>query len=244
MRKRAGAVLLAAGMTALLALAVLSAAVRGPWTTEARDFEFPFQPGPVPTLVAPEDEELDPGEIGERSELEPLDLTWVTVVVGMVLVTVILLLLLRLWRRLRRPVAGPQTPRGLAADLAAPPEPDIPVLLRGVSAARDLLTRFAEPSDAVIAAWLALEEAADRSGVHRRPSATPTEFTLAVLAATPAPPAATRELLDLYRTARFSTHPVTAGDVERAARCLADIAASFTSAAADTGSVRRAGVRG
>ena len=230
MRKRAGSVLLAAGMTALLALAVLSAAMRGPWTTEARDFRVPFQPGPVPTLEPPESEQ-EPGAIDDRNALEPLDMTWVGVVIGMVLVTVLILLLLRLIRRLRRPLAGAQTARGLAADIAAPPEPDIPVLLRGVSAARELLTRFAEPSDAVVAAWLALEDAADRSGVHRRPSATPTEFTMAVLAATPAPPAATRELLDLYRTARFSTHPITAADVEHAARCLATIAESFTAAA-------------
>jgi hypothetical protein len=152
--------------------------------------------------------------------------------------TVVILLILRFVRRLLRPIGGPQLPRGLTVDVDAAPEPDIPVLLRGVSAARELLTRFAEPSDAVVAAWLALEDAADRSGVHRRPSATPTEFTVAVLAATPAPPAATRELLDLYRTARFSAHPITAADVDRAAGCLAAIAESFTAAA------ERAEVRG
>ncbi|MFC0681816.1 DUF4129 domain-containing protein [Lysobacter korlensis] len=231
MRKRAGSVLLAAGMTALMALAVLSAAVRGPWTTEPRDFEFPFEPGPVPTLVAPEEEEQGPEVAADQSGLDALDVTWMAVVAGMILLTVLILLLLRLIRRLRRPIGGAQAPRGLPSDIDAPPEPDIPVLLRGVSAARELLTRFAEPSDAVVAAWLALEEAADRSGVHRRPSSTPTEFTMAVLAATPAPPAATRELLDLYRTARFSTHPITATDLDRAAGCLAEIAESFTAAA-------------
>jgi hypothetical protein len=230
MRTRAGSVLLAAGMAALLALAVLSAAMRGPWTTEPRDFRWPFQPGPVPMLVAPENKS-EPGIPGEQERSEPLDFSWVIVVLGMIVVTLVLLLILRFLRRLRRPVGGPQLPRGLAVDLEAPPEPDIPVLLRGVSAARELLTRFADPSDAVVAAWLALEDAADRSGVHRRPSATPTEFTFAVLAATPAPPAATRELLDLYRTARFSTHPITRADVESAARCLAAIAESFTAAA-------------
>jgi hypothetical protein len=229
MRTRAGSIVFAAGMTALLALAVLAAAMRGPWTTEPRDFTLPFQPAPAPTLDTPDDE-LDPGAAGDQSGLQPLDLTWVVVILGMILLTVLILLILRFLRRLRRPVGGAQPPRGLAADLEVPPEPDIPVLLRGVSAARELLTRFAEPSDAVVAAWLALEDAADRSGVHRRPSATPTEFTFAVLAATPAPPDATRELLDLYRTARFSTHPITAADVERAAGCLTAIAAAFTAA--------------
>jgi Domain of unknown function (DUF4129) len=240
MRTRAGSVLLAAGMTALLALAVLSAAMRGPWSMETRAFEFPFQPGPVPTLDTPENGQ-DPGLAAEQPDREALDLTWVAVVIGIVVLSVVILLILRFLRRLGRPVGGPQLPRGLATDVEAPPEPDIPVLLRGVSAARELLTRFAEPSDAVVAAWLALEDAAARSGVHRRPSATPTEFTFAVLAATPAPPAATQELLDLYRTARFSTHPITAADVERAAGCLAAIAESFTAAAAKAD---RAEVRG
>jgi Domain of unknown function (DUF4129) len=231
-RKRAGSVLLAAGITAILALAVMSAAMRGPWFTEERSFEFPFAPGPVPTLDAPEEPELEPDGVQEQSEIERLDLGWLLVLAGMVLVTVFILLLLKFLRRLRRPIGGEQAPRGLPSDLEPPPEPDIPVLLRGVSAARELLTRYAEPSDAVVAAWLALEDAAARSGVHRRPSATPTEFTMVVLAATPAPPAATRELLDLYRTARFSTHPITAMDLERAARCFTEIAESFTAAAA------------
>ena len=231
MRKRAGSVLLAAGMTALLALAVMSAAMRGPWFTEERTFDFSFLPGPVPTLDAPEAEEPEPEVPREQSEIERVDMGWLVVLAGMLLLGVVILLLVRFLRRLGRPLGRTETPRGLAADFDPPPEPDIPVLLRGVSAARELLTRFAEPSDAVVAAWLALEEAAERSGVHRRPSATPTEFTMLVLAATPAPPAATRELLGLYRTARFSTHPITATDLERAARCLAEIAESFTAAA-------------
>jgi hypothetical protein len=181
--------------------------------------------------VAPEDEPVEPGMLDEQPDQQPLDVSWLAILVGVVLLSLVLLLLLRFLARLRRPIGAAQSVRGLATDFDAPPEPDIPVLLRGVDAARELLTRFAEPSDAIVAAWLALEEAADRSGVHRRPSATPTEFTVAVLAATPAPPAATRELLDLYRTARFSTHPITAPDVDRASRCLAQIAESFTAAA-------------
>jgi Domain of unknown function (DUF4129) len=239
-RKRAGSVLLAAGMTALVTVVVLSAAMRGPWFTEQRSFDFPFLPGPVPTLEVPDEVEPPPEVGGDESDVERVDLTWAILLAGVVLTTLLILLLLRFLQRLRRPIGGAQTPLGRPTDLDVPPEPDIPVLLRGVSAARELLTRFAEPSDAVVAAWLALEEAAERSGVHRRASATPTEFTMAVLAATPAPPDATRELLGLYRSARFSTHPITAADLERAARCLGEIAESFTAAA---GAAERTGVQ-
>jgi hypothetical protein len=120
------------------------------------------------------------------------------------------------------------------------------VLLRGVEAARLSLASIAEPTDAVIAAWLSLEDAAAESGVRRHPAQTPTEFTLGVLTATKADADATRELLALYHLARFSTHPVTAEDVERASRCLGAIAASWHAAhgvAAGPGAAAPGGAR-
>ena len=89
-----------------------------------------------------------------------------------------------------------------------------------------------DPGDAVIAAWLSLEDAAAESGVRRHPAQTPTEFTLAILRSTRADADATRELLALYHLARFSTHPVTADHVERAWRCLGAIAESWVAARA------------
>lgn len=63
------------------------------------------------------------------------------------------------------------------------------------------------PSDAVIACWVALEDAAAAAGVARNPSETAAEFTVRVLAVdgVSAPDLAT--LGDLYREARYSTHP-------------------------------------
>jgi hypothetical protein len=62
------------------------------------------------------------------------------------------------------------------------------------------------PSDAVIACWVALEDAAEAAGVLRNEAETPAEFTVRVLAvdAVSAPDLAT--LADLYREARYSSH--------------------------------------
>ena len=65
------------------------------------------------------------------------------------------------------------------------------------------------PGDAVIAAWVALEASAERSGLVRDRAQTATEFTVEVLDATRADPGATRALLDLYLAARYSEHVLT-----------------------------------
>jgi hypothetical protein len=59
------------------------------------------------------------------------------------------------------------------------------------------------PGDAVIAAWLRLEDAAARSGTRRRAHETPTEFTAAVSAGHTEIAAALGELRRLYHRARF-----------------------------------------
>jgi hypothetical protein len=62
------------------------------------------------------------------------------------------------------------------------------------------------PSDAVIACWVGLEDAAEAAGVPRNEAETPAEFTVRVLALdeVSAPDLAT--LADLYREARYSAH--------------------------------------
>ncbi|GLZ34543.1 hypothetical protein Lesp02_67300 [Lentzea sp. NBRC 105346] len=64
------------------------------------------------------------------------------------------------------------------------------------------------PKDAVIAAWLTLEEAHPRE-----PHQTPTEFTTTL-------PADTKTLRELYQRARFSDEPITAEHASQAEREL------------------------
>ncbi|MFG1814788.1 DUF4129 domain-containing protein [Kribbella sp. NPDC049174] len=64
-------------------------------------------------------------------------------------------------------------------------------------------------TDAVIACWVALEEAAASAGVARDPSETPTEFTVRVLGVGGISEPELVRLGELYREARYSTHGST-----------------------------------
>jgi hypothetical protein len=81
------------------------------------------------------------------------------------------------------------------------------------------------PSDAVIAAWVRLEEDAAASGTERAPHQTPSEFTTKVLANHTTDAAALKELRALYHRARFGPPGgVTEEDVAKARRALERIA--------------------
>jgi hypothetical protein len=64
-------------------------------------------------------------------------------------------------------------------------------------------------TDAVIACWVALEQAAASAGVAREPSETPAEFIVRVLGVGGISEPELLRLGDLYREARYSTHGST-----------------------------------
>jgi hypothetical protein len=61
-------------------------------------------------------------------------------------------------------------------------------------------------TDAVIACWVALEDAAASAGVARQPAETPSEFTVRVLAVGGISAPELTRLAGLYREARYSSH--------------------------------------
>src|SRR5699024_9533813 len=164
----------------------------------------------------------------ELEDVPTPDLSWLAVVVSVIAGALVLLVLLRLLAYWRRPRAeGPPDP-GTTADYGeAEPEPDLPMLHEGVRHAVDQLRAAGPPRDAIVSAWLAMEDAADRSGARRRPAQTPTEHAAAVLARTGADAEATRALLHLYHRARFSTREPDRADVDAAGRALEALAASW-----------------
>lgn len=66
-----------------------------------------------------------------------------------------------------------------------------------------------DPRNAVVACWVALEEAVHRSGLDEDRSRTAAELTTTVLRRWQVDPAAIRSLSAAYREARFSRHAVT-----------------------------------
>lgn len=109
------------------------------------------------------------------------------------------------------------------------PEPNTPVVRRGLRQAIDDLASEREPHDAIVKAWLGLQDAAEDAGVSRRLAETPTEFTRRILARVPADTNAVDVLLRCYLQVRFGDHPATKADVERVRLSLESLAASWES---------------
>lgn len=115
------------------------------------------------------------------------------------------------------------------------PEPEAPVLLSGIELALQVLDEQREPADAIVRAWLGLEQTAEESGIVRRPSETPTEFTSRILSGAFADDTAVRTLLRLYLRTRFGDHPVTAEDVAAVREALEGLVQSWRAPDTATG---------
>ena len=76
------------------------------------------------------------------------------------------------------------------------------------------------PRNAIVAAWVQLEEFAATHGIPRRAADTPAEFVVHALAAYRLDRTALERLADLYREARFSAHPMGEADRDDARACL------------------------
>lgn len=232
----------------LIAVALVAAALAGPWDPQTR----PASPAPAPPpeealpTVPPPRDPLQ--ETLRELDVQPWDLTWLGLVLLTLLVVGIGFLLLRWWHN-RPPVLEDEGPDEDGPDpgdvVGAPPvQPHLPTLLDGLDDADARLRAALSAQDAVIAAWVALEEAAARSGVARDPAATPTEFTVEVLDHTPADRAATRRLLGLYLRARFGEERMTADDVgvaTAAVRTLVDTLAAGRDRAAEDDTAAQGG---
>lgn len=240
------AVLVLAGVVGLLAL--VAAGVGGPWTITDRlglVAGSPVPPDAPPVPIGNPFENVTPPPPRDQP---PPDLSWlenVLLALGIAAAAAGLgALAWLIWRRfqaLRPDPDGEPVPEGLLTTSQQKPEPQLPALRRGAAAAGALLDRISDPTDAIIRAWLALEEAAEASGVIREPSETPTEFTVDVLERTPAAPEPVRRLLKLYLHARFATEPASAEDVREAKRCLFALAESWSAADAAVDRISRGG---
>lgn len=97
---------------------------------------------------------------------------------------------------------------------AAEPLPDPVVAVReSVDRALQQLD-VGTPDNAIIACWVALQDAVREAGVEPRDSETPSELVLRVLSDLPVERTALMGLASLYREARFSHHPLA--EIDRA----------------------------
>ena len=219
-----GIVLALAAATLLLLVVIAGAALSGDWAMDPRAPTMPVAPAPATEAPAPQErpENIDSG---------PGKFSWIAssgaAVAGAVAVAVLVFYLVRWIRRTLIPWLanhiGQEPPPAVQPMLQVP----LARLAEATVHAETLLADTTPPTDAIIAAWLALEDAAVRSGAARAPAQTPTEFTLAVLSTTPASPQAVAELLALYHRARFAHTDMTADQVSAARAALRRLTDDF-----------------
>jgi len=225
--RRAAAPLAAA---ALVTLVVLGAATATPWRVR------------MPRAVLPEPDASDPVELQQPGEIVPGDrpeastdvVTWIVIALSVAGAALVIVLLVLLARRVLRALSVPEDDDGddLApgsATTGTVTDLPLPELQDAVATALARVDSARTPHDAVVAAWVALEDAAARHGTTRDPAQTATEFTTQLLTAhrrdgrtVPAPDVDT--LRRLYQRARFTARPVAPDDVDAARAALTRIA--------------------
>ncbi|MGB2558106.1 DUF4129 domain-containing protein [Cellulosimicrobium cellulans] len=203
-------------VTALALAAVLAAATSAPWSWDAPAWLSSLARDP--TGPPPENVPQEAATAPQRIEI-PLDATGMSFDTYLLwfLGAVVLVVLAVLARRHLPRLLVRRRHRDLL--LAPPGDTALPAQDQGVPELRD-----ADPHDAGVAAWVALEHAAARAGTRRDPAQTPTEFTTAVLTSTPADPHAVATLRRLYHRARFGENPLGTTDLDAARHALTRIA--------------------
>jgi hypothetical protein len=227
-RGRVGGRLLVPLVVAAAAAVVLSTAAGGrptftsPFGSGSSDGP-PQTPPPAPTALGTP-QAANPLSPSVSSVVQTVLVALVCVVALVVAAVLIRLILGAIRDRRRRP--RPHGRHGLVAG-AEPEVADAPTVLRGIAAALGALDEHREPGDAVVRAWLGLQQAAEDAGFARSPAETPTEFTGRVLSRTGADRAALRTLLRLYLRARFADGAISSADATAARDALHALAASW-----------------
>lgn len=205
-----------------LAVAVVTASAAGTrWQMTDRFGIFGNAAPPSQTIIS-----QPPGPVSSAQHPAPLSsiLAWVLPVAAVAVLFLVWWVLRGAIRRRRAPRYGRGSP---ATPTPVVPIDPAPALRRGFQTAEQLLDTVTDPDDAVLRAWVALEDAAEQTGLPRLPSATPTEFTVEVIVATEADIDAVHELLGLYHRARFSRGGLGAADLESARNCLRALGRSW-----------------
>ena len=222
------------------AVVVLSTAAEGrahvtPFGARGTGAPIGLSPAPVPPSV-PAQPPPNPLDVTANSVIQTILL-----VLGCIVALAVAALLIRLLVSAIRSRRRRTGTRGLhAVDAGADPvAADAPAVLRGIAAALVAFDEHREPSDAVVQAWLGLQQAAEDAGFARAAAETPTEFTGRVLSRTGADRGPVRRLLRLYLRARFGDGAITAADATDARQALRALEASWQRPLMSTGAVSR-----
>ncbi|MGB5953379.1 MAG: DUF4129 domain-containing protein [Ornithinimicrobium sp.] len=123
--------------------------------------------------------------------------------------------------------------RGSTDFIAVEPADELTLLVQATATGEDIAApRDGEPRNAVVACWVALEDALARAGAAPRAGETSLDLTQRILNRWQVDPAPLHQLADLFREARFSRHPITQAHADAAREALGHIHQGLARAAA------------
>lgn len=220
MRTKDGRHLLIGGVIAAGCVVILGVLAAGPVLFEApRWLPTPAEPTPIepPGAIA--------GDRPEAVEPNPIVAQVIAIVLAVllvatvtVLVVALVVLLVRRFRGRRRLVRRQSAPGTLGGGLVSAAGAVVPVeaMRSGIARALRAIDDDRVPSDAVIQAWLGLEQTATEAGAERAASETPAEYTARLVMRFDTDRDAARALLGLYHEARFGGRTADASSVAAA----------------------------
>lgn len=202
-----GSTLAGLGVLGLFLIAMLAAVLAGPPPLPASS---PRTPRPLPS--AQESLLITAGpSMPPETRSDGAVLLIVGIVLGLLVCLVVVIAVVRLLPRLialiaewmRRPAEPETTEVATEEHTSDPAQLDAPRVQRGIATARQTIGAHRDAGDAIVAAWLGLEQTAADSGVGRGRSETPAEFALRLLLRRPGIDEPARSLLALYEQVRF-----------------------------------------
>jgi len=194
------------GVLAVLAVAWLASTLSSPEVTQ---LPFPETSEPDPTAKAASNR---PPSIAVGAAGHAQIPTWIFTVATVLCLAVVAALiggLLWMFLRSRSLSRKPRLYVDDQPDRRLDPRGDEEEVLAAVDAGLDELSDTdADPRRAVIACWVRLERAAATAGTPREPGDSPTDLVTRLLGAHQVSRRVLADLADVYREARYATHPV------------------------------------
>lgn len=217
---------LVSAVAALFLIVMIAAAIQGTPTFRPSATVPPASEQPVATTTPgatglPEEVEIDPASAAVVQVFAVILMLLVAAGV-VVLVVIIVRALLRAWRHRPTQRRDGSEVAAEVTEVAAVPDPEgvVAAIRRGITGALRAIDDRALPTDAVIAAWVGLEESAADAGVTRAPSETPGEFALRIITRRSGIEDDASELLRLFENVRFGAHEATESERHAARAAL------------------------
>ncbi|WP_402842409.1 DUF4129 domain-containing protein [Microbacterium sp. GXS0129] len=217
-------------VTAIIAIVALVSTLQGVPRVDPPDFAA-ASPPPLTAAPAPS---TSPGALPTPPPVDPGVSAAIQLVLALLLAAVIAVIGFWLIRRLVQWVRGrrvyARTGVAVASSSGGAPEPtaDVQAIRRGIAAALVRMDADRHPSDAIVAAWVGLEESAADAGLLRSPTETAGEFVTRILARDAAAAADVDTLLHLYEDVRFGERSIGDADLRVARAALGRIEAVWS----------------